>query len=258
MNNTPSSAEDLSINGVSLRYRDVGAGAAVVLLHGWGSSLSAFVQLERCLEPHFRVLSLDLPGFGGSGKPPSAWALADYAKLVEAFFDHFGLQQPVVIGHSFGGRIAIVLGSQGLVSKLVLVDSAGVRPRRSAEYYLKVYAYKLAKQLLRLAPATVRAGLLDKLRRGAGSADYRNADPLLREILVKVVNEDLTPRLGAIKVPTLLIWGENDTATPLEQARIMNRHIADSGLVVLKNAGHYSFIDKPHEFNVIVDHFLRH
>lgn len=249
--------QSITLKGLAIHYRDVGEGKPIVLLHGWGSRMSVFSQLERFLAPNFRVLSLDLPGFGGSEKPHELWALNDYVALVQAFFDHFGLDRPWVLGHSFGGRIAIVLGAKGLASKLVLAGAAGVKPRRPLSYYLKVYSYKLAKQILRVLPESSRESCLNRLRQGAGSADYRNADPVMRGILVKVVNEDLTGLLPDIKVPTLLIWGEHDDATPLYQAKIMEKAIADSGLVVLKKAGHYCFMDKPHEFNLIADHFFK-
>lgn len=248
----------LTLDGNRLHYREIGAGFPVLLLHGWGSSVDSFSYLEKHLAPNFRVVSLDLPGFGGSDAPASAWSLNDYVELVKSFIAQLDMGKPAVIGHSFGGRIAICLGAQDLVSKIILANSAGVRPRRSPLYYLQVYAYKLARRLLDLAPASLRPALLEKLQQRFGSSDYRNAAPVLRKILVNVVNEDLTALLPAIKVPTLLIWGEQDTATPLYQAKILEQNIPDAGLVVLKGAGHYSFLDKPGEFNLIADHFLQH
>jgi pimeloyl-ACP methyl ester carboxylesterase len=248
----------LTVDGNSLHYREVGSGSPVLLLHGWGSSADSFNYLEKHLASNFRVLSLDLPGFGGSDPPPIAWSLNDYVELVKGFMTKLELVKPAIVGHSFGGRIAICLGAQGLVSRLILANSAGVRPYRKPLYYLKIYLFKIAKNLLNLAPESLRPALLEKLQQRFGSSDYRNADPILRKTLVKVVNEDLTELLPKIKVPTLLIWGENDTATPIYQAKIMEQKIPDAGLVVLKCAGHYSFLDKASEFNLIADHFLRH
>lgn len=255
---TTSTDQTLLLHGNSLRYRDIGQGEVVLLLHGWGGSLDSFSQVERYLSSNFRVLSLDLPGFGGSAPPPVPWSLDDYCASVEAFLGYLGLSRSVLLGHSFGGRIAIVLGAKGLASKLVLVDSAGVRPNRPPSYYAKVYSYKLAKRLLSLTPCARREPLLEKLQRRYGSGDYRNASPILRQTLIKVVNEDLTPLLPRIQAPTLLIWGDNDQTTPLYQAKTMEKLIPDAGLAVLKNAGHYCFLDKPQDFNIIVNHFLRH
>jgi pimeloyl-ACP methyl ester carboxylesterase len=250
-------SKTLIIEGIRLHYHEVGAGTPVLLLHGWGSSLDSFKHLEKHLAPNFRVLLLDLPGFGGSEPPPTAWSLTDYVELVKAFMSKLDLVNPAVVGHSFGGRIAICLGAQGLLSKLILASSAGVRPRRKPQYYIKVYSYKAAKHLLNLAPQKLRSALLEKLQQRFGSSDYRNASPILRKTLVNVVNEDLSRLLPDIKVPTLLLWGENDADTPLYQAKIMEKKIPDAGLVVLKDAGHYSFLDKPRDFNLIADHFLR-
>lgn len=247
-----------TIDGVLLNYRDVGNGLPVVLLHGWGSDISSFSRLERDLSAGFRVISLDLPGFGNSASPPGVWSLIDYCHLVEHFLKFLNLVHPVLIGHSFGGRISIVLGAKGIAGKLILVNSAGVPSKKSLIYYCKVYFYKSAKFCLKILPAQLQARLLERLQQKFGSSDYRNAAPLLRQILVKVVNEDLSPLLPQIKVPTLLMWGDSDQTTPLYQAKIMEKRIPDSGLVVLKNAGHYCYLDKPQEFYTIVNHFLSH
>lgn len=253
----PSSS--ITIDGITVHYHDTAQGSpTVVLLHGWGSNLASFQRLEHDLAPTFRVIALDLPGFGASSPPPCVWSLSDYCRLVEAFFSHLNVVNPVLIGHSFGGRISIVLGAKGVAGKLILVNSAGVRSKKSWLYYAKVYAYKAAKLCLNRLPAERRDRLLLKLQQKAGSSDYRNATPLLRQILIKVVNEDLTPLLPQIKTPTLLMWGDKDQTTPLYQAQTMEKLIPDAGLVVLKNAGHYCYLDKPLEFYTIVNHFLRH
>ena len=250
-------AKTIPIDGNILHYHDIGVGEPVLLLHGWGSGLDAFSYLEKHLSVGFRVISLDLPGFGGSPAPSEAWCLNDYVELVKAFMDKVCISRPAIVGHSFGGRIAICLAAQGLVSKLILANSAGVRPKRGLLYYLRVYSYKLARHLLDLAPQYLRPVLLEKLQQRFGSSDYRSAAPILRKILVKVVNEDLTALLPKITAPTLLLWGDQDQATPLDQAKVMEKAIPDAGLVVLKGAGHYSFLDKPGEFNLIAEHFLR-
>lgn len=252
-----SNSRTITINGINLHYRESGSGSPVLLLHGWGSSGENFRLLENYLANHFHVFNLDFPGFGASALPPLAWSLYDYVELVKLFLTNLGVSKPAIVGHSFGGRIAICLGAQGLAAKLILTGSAGIRPRRKPLYYLKVYSYKFGKFFLKLAPLNLRPLLLEKLQQRFGSADYRSAPAVLRQTLVKVVNEDLTKLLSEIKVPSLLLWGENDLATPIYQAKIMEQKIPDAGLVVLKNAGHYCFLDKPTEFNLIAEHFLR-
>jgi len=144
------------------------------------------------------------------------------------------------------------------IKKLILIDSAGVKPRRSLKYYFKVYSYKFAKNTLKLfAPLSFQKKLLQNFQNKSGSEDYRNASPTMKKILINVVNEDLTHLMPKITAPSLLIWGENDQDTPLYQAQTMEKYIPDSGLVVLKNAGHYSYLDKLHEFLTIIEHFIK-
>ena len=127
-------SKTLSINKIQLHYREGGTGKSIILLHGWGSNADSFAQLEKYLIPNFRVLSIDLPGFGASEAPPNAWHLNDYVNLVKEFLATLEVANPAVVGHSFGGRIGICLATQSLVSKLILVNSAGVRPRHNLQY----------------------------------------------------------------------------------------------------------------------------
>ncbi len=246
-----------SIDDISLNYHMTGEGCPVVLLHGWAGSLASFAPVHRHLESRFRVCSPDLPGFGQSGEPAAAWSTSDYADCLVRFFLKAGIENPVILGHSFGGRIGIRLAASIAVRKLVLIDSAGLRPRRSWRYYVKVYTFKTGSKLLRLPGIGLfTAGLLERMRRRAGSQDYQNASPRMREILVKTVNEDLRDLLPRIGCPTLLVWGEQDTATPIADALVMERLIPDAGLVRFQ-AGHFSYLERLNEFLAVIDHFLR-
>ena len=170
-----------------------------------------------------------------------------------------GLEDPVILGHSFGGRLAVILGSRGIGSRLVLADAAGIKPRHSVDYYLRVYSYKAAKKVMSLPGLNKRKEqALDLWRKKNPSSDYASAQGVMRQIFVQVVNEDLTPLLSKISASTLLIGGRNDTATPVEDGKLMEKLIPDAGLVVFENCGHYSFLDDPHRFYTIVDHFLQH
>ena len=160
------------------------------------------------------------------------------------------IKNPILVGHSFGGRLSIILGSRQIAKKIILLDSAGILPKRSMDYYVKVYSYKLGKKILGETWA-------EKRRAKSGSADYRAASGALRQSFVKIVNEDLEPLLPKIKVPVLLIWGSEDTATPLSDAEIMKKNISDSGLVVFEGAGHYAFLEQPARFHLIADAFLK-
>ena len=135
------------------------------------------------------------------------------------------------------------------ISKIILVDSAGILPKRTVKYWLRLKFYKVGRKVLEFPTIKkMYPNALANFRKKMGSSDYSNASDIMRKCLVLTVNEDLEPLLNKIKQPPLLVWGENDTATPLSDAQIMERRIPDSGLVILKNAGHFSFVEQPYVF----------
>jgi pimeloyl-ACP methyl ester carboxylesterase len=250
----------LNIENLKIHFEVTGnqQGESIILLHGWGTNLHTFDPAVSELEKNFNVFKPDFPGFGKSDPPETAWGVEDYTKFVEKFVQMNRITNPSIIAHSFGGRVAILYASRNEVNKLVLIDAAGIRPDRPLKYYLKVYSYKLIKRLLPLLTGRKRAEeKIKRYREQAGSSDYNRAAGMMRNVLVKTVNEDLKHVMPQIKAPTLLIWGENDTATPVKDARIMERLIRGSGLVVLKNAGHFSFLDKTYEVKLILDSFFK-
>lgn len=248
----------IRIQNLNLHYHASGVGKPLVLLHGWGVNLTTFAPIHAHLEQHFRAYSLDFPGFGQSDPPPVPWGTEEYANIVREFLHALNIDAPILIGHSFGGRIAIRLAASQRIPKMILFDSAGIRPKRSLKYYGKVYAYKTAKALLTL-PGLKPYGepILERFRKQAGSQDYQHTSGVMRSTFIKVVNEDLRDLLPKISASTLLIWGENDTATPVSDGRLMEQLIPDAGLVALKNAGHYVFADRLPQVRLIVDNFLK-
>ncbi|MDR1943855.1 MAG: alpha/beta hydrolase [Synergistaceae bacterium] len=246
---------------MKINYCDEGSGEAVLFLHGWGSDFSVFRNFIDGLSGYCRAVALDLPGFGGSDEPPRGWSVDDYADFVVDFLTELGVSGVISIGHSFGGRITIKLAARRderlSVSKAVLIDSAGVLPRRSLRQRAKAKLYKAGKLLLSANAVQKKfPRLIESWRERNGSSDYRNASPRMRECLVKIVGEDLAPCLPDMRCPTLLVWGENDTETPLRDARTMEKLIPDAGLVVLENAGHFSFLDQSYTFGRVLDSFL--
>lgn len=252
--------QTIEIDGLKMRYDRIGDGPqAVIVMHGWGCKASTVqVLADAAASPATTVYNLDLPGFGGSQEPPAEWGVYDYARFIGAFADSRGIERPVLIGHSYGGRIAIVYASQRAVSKLILVDSAGIKPRRSFRYYIKVYSFKAARHLLPVLLGRRKGGeIIDRMRGKAGSADYQAASPVMRRVMSTSVNQDLRHLMPSIKAPTLLIWGEKDTATPLRDARIMERLIPDAGLVCYEGCGHYSYLDRPGQTTAVIKSFLK-
>jgi pimeloyl-ACP methyl ester carboxylesterase len=237
-----------------------GSGAPVLLLHGWGASADLFARTIEGLEGDFDLIAPDFPGFGATESPPAAWAVGDYVDWTLALMDELSIQRASVIGHSFGGRVAIKLTAlhPERVGKVVLTGAAGIRPRRTLGYHLRVRAFKATRWLSRapLAPAPLRNWAAARIS-DSGSSDYKAASGTLRGTFVRVVNEDLRDYLPRIQAPTLLIWGSRDEDAPLADGQLMERLIPDAGLVVFEGAGHYAYIEQATRFNVIVKTFLR-
>jgi pimeloyl-ACP methyl ester carboxylesterase len=249
----------IRINGLETFYQLDGQGDPVVLLHGWGASSQSLAGVATCLAPFFRVLSVDLPGFGWSQAPPVAWGVADYADHVRQLLDDVRIERAALLGHSFGGRTAIRLASRHpeRVGRLILVASAGVRPRRGPRYYARVAIAKALRRVVAL-PGLEGMGsrLLSRWQAKVGSRDYLAAGRL-RPTLVKVVNEDLTPALGLIQAPTLLLWGDQDQEVRRPAMEVMAARIPGARLHVLPGAGHFPFQDAPEAFCRAVQEFLQ-
>ena len=250
--------KNIKINGLNFHYTVQGSGSPIVLMHGWGCNLTTLASIEKIAAESHTVYNVDFPGFGESEEPHEVWGVELYTQLIEKFIEAEGIENPILLGHSFGGRVGILYSSRNKVKKLILVDAAGVKPRRSLKYYFKVYTYKLGKKLMPLIYGKKGAQeRIEQMRAKRGSSDYNNASPMMRAILSKVVNEDLKHCMPKISAPTLLIWGENDTATPLRDAQIMEKLIPDAGLVSFPGCGHYSFLDNPIQFAAVLRSFIK-
>jgi len=252
--------KDIDIDGLAVHYDETGPSdaPAVLIMHGWGCDHTTVRSIAEILEKGMRVFNVDLPGHGKSQAPPSVWGVDDFTKMVEKFIDRLSLSSPALVGHSFGGRIAILLSSRNPIKKIMLVDAAGIKPKRNLIYYYKVYSFKAAKHLCLLFNGKERSEkIIEKWRAKKGSADYRNSSPIMRAVMSRCVNEDLKHVMSLIKAPTLLIWGENDTATPLTDAKIMEKLIPDAGLVSFPGCGHFSFLDNPFGFKAVVSEFFK-
>lgn len=251
---------NIKIDDLNINYLVKGEGKNILLLHGWGCNINIFNKMINHLSKSNKVYALDLPGFGKSDEPKTPWNANDYANLVIKFINKINIKKLSVLGHSNGGRIIIKMFSKEMpfeIDKVILVDSAGIKNKKNIDKSFKIKVIKSFKSVIfnkitnKLFP-----GLLNKLKSKMGSVDYRNATPVMRDTLVKLVNEDLTDILSNINVPTLLIWGEMDTATPLEDAYKMEKLIPNAGLVLLKGRTHYSFLEEPDTVNRVLDSFL--
>ncbi len=251
-----------TVNGIRINYEEKGEGDLIVLLHGWGSNIKLFANMIDLLSPKYKVVAMDMPGFGESQEPPEAWDVGKYVDFVIDFLKDYDNKDIMFLGHSFGGRVIIKMHSRTdlpfNVSKVILVDSAGIMPPKSNKKSWRTRYYKMGKAVLSTKIAQMIApDALENFRKKMGSADYAAASPMMRQVMVKVVNEDLEPYLPNIKCPTLLVWGVNDTATPLSDGEKMEKLIPDAGLVKLENAGHYSFLEQQFIFNRVMASFMK-
>ena len=269
-----------TIDGLKIYYTEEGEGPQVVLLHGWGSNCDLYKELSHFLSKRYHVVAPNFPGCGSvtgnSDEPKESWSVSDYIRFTVHFTQQFiksSDEKVIFFGHSHGGRVLIKMcgmepgeamkreiGIERLpfdIDKLVLVDSAGIVPVKTKAQLEKVKRYKTYKAILSTpVMKTLFPGQLEKLQSHNGSVDYRSASPMMRQCMVKVVNEDERDYMPNIKSSTLLIWGVNDTATPIADGEYMEKHIPGSGLVRIERAGHFSFLDQQLLFLKVIGSFL--
>ena len=250
-----------SIHGVKIHFEIMGEGKPLLLLHGWGGCVNSMAPIWQFFKRNFKVYVIDFPGQNNeSGVPEQAWGIPEYADVVKSFMEEQSIEQPDVIAHSFGGRVAIYLASQepSLFRRIVLVDAAGIKPKKTIKQRIKQVVFRCGKLWLKCISSKEQyEERITKLRKKYASPDYLAIQTeVMRQTFKNVISLDLTNHLAKIQNPTLIVWGENDQDTPLYMAKIMEKKIPDAGLVVLKEAGHFSYLDKTGNFNLIVSQFL--
>lgn len=252
------------INGTDITYKISGpedAEETAVVLQGWGTDLTLYDSVAAAINDRYRVVQFDLPGFGSSEEPPEAWNVEAYCVFFCDFMEALGIKRTALIGHSYGGRMIINMAAKEdlpfEITKIVLIDSAGVMPVRSAGHSFKVKRYKAMRNFLMSRPVhALFPEVIDYWMSKQGSEDYRNASPLMKKCLVMAVNEDFQDRMPLVKQETLLVWGDLDTDTPIGDAHIMEEKIPNSALVVLEGTDHFSFLYRPADFRRILRAFL--
>ncbi|MCC5942273.1 MAG: alpha/beta hydrolase [Balneolaceae bacterium] len=254
------------INGTTVSWSKTGTGKPLLCLHGWGSSSASFSPVTGRLQSVRTCYLPDFPGFGNSGKPKKPWTVSDYADATEYFIQKHLPNEPFdLLVHSFGARVAIKLLTRPEISaridKVIFTGAAGLIPKRSTKFYVKKYTAKLLKFPFLILPEKLREKGLGRLRKSAvwkrlGSSDYQKLGGVMRQTFVNVVTEHLDDELPKISHEILLIWGKDDLATPLEQAKRMEAGLKNSALVTIDHAGHYAFIDKPAQFAAIAIAYL--
>ena len=238
----------ISIKNIDINYIQYGSGKDIVLLHGWGQNIEMMKPIGDRLEKDYRITILDLPGFGQSSEPLEAIGIYSYCEILEEFLSKLNIDNPILMGHSFGGRISIIYASRNNVEKLVLFGSPCIR--KDKEPSLKE---KTLKRLIKL-PGMKKVG--EYAKKYIGSRDYKQASEVMRKVLVNTVNVDLSECAKLIKAPTLLMWGEYDTEAPLEEAKELEKIIPDAGLIVFPNSTHYAYLENLQQVIKILKNFL--
>ena len=226
----------LNINDININYKRYGNinGDSIVLLHGWGQNIEMMEPIGNNLLDN-DIIIFDLPGFGKSEEPKTVWTIKDYAECINKCLNELKVKNPIIIGHSFGGKIALMYASMYDTKKLVLLASPFKKDIQKLS--LKTRTLKQLKKVPGLNK------LENFAKKHIGSVDYRNASPVMRETLVKTVNLDITEEAKKIKCPTLLIWGTNDEAVSIERARELEKLIPDAGLVEYEGLTHYAYLE---------------
>ncbi len=233
----------INIQSIDINYIQYGSGKDIILLHGWGQNIQMMQPIGDRLKG-YRITILDLPGFGESSEPINELTIYDYSHILEELVKKLKIKDPIIIGHSFGGRIAIVYAATNKVNKLVLLGSP--YKRRITKITFKVKVLKAMKKV------PVINKLEDFAKRHIGSRDYKNASSMMRKILVNTVNEDLGSCLEKITCPVLLIYGSNDQEVSIDEAREMETLLKDGGLVILEGASHYAYLERlDHVINIL-------
>ena len=237
----------IKVKDININYIQYGKGKDVILLHGWGQNIEMMKPLGDPLSNKYKITIIDFPGFGESEEPKTAWTIDDYSEMLGEIIKKLNIKKPILMGHSFGGRVAIRYSANNKIEKLVLFGSPCIRKQQPLS--LKTKVLKKLKTLPGLD------GIGEKMKKYIGSRDYKAASPMMRQILVNTVNEDLSEYAKKIEEPTLLIWGDNDTEEPVEEARELEKIMIDAGLVVLPGS-HYAYLENLHQVINIINTFL--
>lgn len=238
----------IKIKDIDINYIQYGEGKDVVLLHGWCQNIAMMQPLGDKLQKKHRITILDLPGFGESSEPQTELNIYDYNEILEIFLQKLNIVNPIIMGHSFGGRISIIYASKNEVEKLVLFGSPCIRKEQKTSLKLK------ALRTLKKVPGLNK--LENFAKKHIGSRDYKNASEIMRKILVNTINQDLSNEAKLIKCPTLLIWGDNDDEAPLEEAKELETIMKDAGLIVFPNSTHYAYLENLNQVIRILKEFL--
>lgn len=240
----------MNINGQNINFLDYGnkKGEALVFLHGWGQNIEMMQMLGEPFKKEHRIIIIDFPGFGGSEEPKKVMDVSDYTNIVEELLKKLKIENPILIGHSFGGRVSVKFASRNNVKKVILLSPA---LRGHDKKGLKTKIFKTLKKI------PVVKNLEGWAKNHMGSRDYKAASPMMKQVLVRVVNEDLSSDAKKIKVPVILIYGDMDSEVPEEDTKEYERLIEDCGLILYEGCTHYAYLERLNQTISIIRNFIK-
>ena len=217
-----------------------------VFLHGWGGNHQSLLPLASAFQ-NYNILTLDFFGFGLSDKVKEDFNIYTYVNAVIELTKFLQLKKLCLVGHSFGGRVAIIFAGleQSLVEKVILIDSAGLKPKFNIKKAFKKFNYKVQKYLVKKNLKSKTC--LEKY----GSVDYKALSSSEKVVFNRVINENLSKYLKFVKQNTLIIWGEKDKDTPLYMAKCLRKNIENSRLIILKGGSHFAYVEHK---NIVIKH----
>lgn len=237
-------------NDININYERIGnnKGQSIILLHGWGQNIDMMKPIGSNLLEN-DIIIIDLPGHGKSDEPNYIWSLDDYVLMIHSLLESLKIKNPIVIGHSFGGKISLLYASKYNVKKLILFGSP---------FKVEIKKISLKTKILKqLKKVKLLAGFVEFAKKHTGSTDYRNASPIMRDILVKHVNTDITEDVKKITCPTIIIWGTQDNQVNIENAYLLNQMIKDSAVIEYENATHYAYLEDLNKTIKIIKAFIK-
>lgn len=245
----------ITIKGLVVNYKYAGSGQPLLILHGWRSSSNAWVEIQSGLvEKDYKVISIDMPGFGKSDVPSTVWGVDEYSEFVLDFVNKLKLDTFVLLGHSFGGQTAVKFASdnQDRVSKLILIAPSAIRKKKGVGNKGIMYFAKIAKLLIPFGKDFAKKVLYKILQRG----DYMRAHGIMKEIFKKVISQDMSPLLPSIRVSTLLLWGSKDDSVSVEDGRLIQDVMPNADLKIITGAKHSPNLTNPKQVIEIIDRFI--
>lgn len=247
------------VKNINLYYEKYGSSKkCILILPGWGETRQSFHSIIKELQDNFSIYIMDYPGFGNSPSLKEEWYIKDYADMIKSFLYDNHIYNPIIIAHSFGGRItAYLVGKYQLkVDKIILIDVAGIKRRKKIVLLIKEKIYKVLKKATYLLPKIKQEEIRQKLLFYFGSEDYTSIPQCMQKTFQNIIKEDLRKYYKKITPETLIIWGQKDIETPLKDGRYLNRKIKNAALIIYKNAGHFSYLNNLYLTIEIIRRFI--